>query len=133
MRRGDCGLSDSEPADSQLNVHGLRLDISQGNRLCIVFIDLRRAEIWYMSKTLPARLVPAQPLPTMTPVPTPQPTASPAPGAQSTAVPTAATSPAEGMSTPANSTLSPGAMLLAGVVPVVFLLAIVALIRLKVR
>jgi hypothetical protein len=56
---------------NRVNAHALRMAISQGNELYVIFQDQDKGEIWIMHKTLPARQSALLPLPTPIPTATP--------------------------------------------------------------
>jgi len=120
----------SEAASERINAHALRATISSGNQLHLVFQDQDRAEIWYMSRTLPSGAVPteAPPAPThMIPATvTPQPAAA----TEASSIPVNSITPAPPYDD--NELMSqPGVITLMGVFPVFLLVSIIVLISFR--
>ena len=110
-------------------VHFMRMDISQGNLLLVVFVDLQRADIWTMQKILPARQLPAQAIPTPAIQPTSHLTATPRRSTPENPTPGILLDQTDipDQTVPSSASIDP--FLLAGSIPVCLLLAVVFAVR----
>ena len=125
-------LTPTDKENENMNVHYIRMAISRGDRLHIVFLDLDRGEVWHMQKYLSAPTVASLPLPTISPTQLPQPTVtSISEAAQFT--PQATVGMPAGVSAASDGLSEPGARLMVPMAAVLLILVIVVVIKLRMR
>jgi hypothetical protein len=126
-------LTPTDKENENFNVHYIRMAISQGNQLHIVFLDLERGEVWHMQKPLPAPALVSRPLPTDTATPLPPPAATSVPEAAVSLTPRVTIVLPAGAGAPTDQAFGPGTWVMVGLVPVFLLLAVVVVTKLKTR
>lgn len=117
--------------ESRINSHALRMAISRGIELHVVFQDQDKAEIWYMSRTLTSSEIATQPVPTQTPLPRVTPATGLLPATEMPLV-TPLEASISGPSTEVDNLMSsPGIITLLGVIPVALLVSILVFTSVK--
>jgi hypothetical protein len=121
----------SDVLDYRINIHAIRVAISRGNQMHVVFKDQDRGEIWYMHRELTARGIADLSAPTAVPMqtPTPIPLLVSPPGAQEIQQQAAAIADLE---MDINLIVeSPADSVMVGVVPILLILAVLAVKKVK--
>jgi hypothetical protein len=120
----------SDVLDYRVNAHGLRMTITEGNSLHVVFKDQDRPDIWYMHRTLPSSRLPVETIPTATPQPSPTLTALIVSNTSTPEPPPIL--PQAHVNTDINTlAVSPGISILAGVLPVLIMISFLTLKKIK--
>lgn len=126
-------LTPTDRENENMNVHYIRMAISLGNQLHIVFVDLERGEVWHMQKSLPAPAIAPQPPPTATPTSLPQPTTTPVSEEVARVTPQETVVLLNKNAAARNSLSEPGARIMVAMAAVLLLLVVVVVIKLKTR